>query len=209
MNTINKIRIMLVDDHVLMRMGLVSATQIEPDMTVACEVEDGKDAIAAYRQHRPDVVIMDLRMPGIDGIEVINNLRSQFGNLRILVLSNYAAGDDVARAIQAGASGFVSKDMPLEILLEGIRSVNAGKQYLPREIASSLAERIRSQLSSRELDVLRLIAKGFSNKEAASKIGVVEATVKAHLTNIFQKLGVADRTQAITIAMKRRILQLD
>ena len=205
----NKISIMLVDDHVLMRRGLISATAVEPDMKVVCEIEDGKEAVDAYRTHRPDVVIVDLRLPGMDGIEIINNLRNEFGNVRILVFSNYGAGDDVARAIQAGASGYVVKDMPLESLLEAIRTVYAGKRYIPPEIASRLTGRIQSQLSDRELDVLRLIAKGLSNKEIASRIGVVEGTVKAHVTNIFQKLGAADRTQAITIAMQRRILQLE
>jgi DNA-binding NarL/FixJ family response regulator len=205
----NKIRIMLVDDHVLMRMGLVSATAVEPDMKVVCEIEDGKEAVEAFRAHRPDMVIVDLRLPGMDGIEIIKALRNEFGNVRILVFSNYGAGDDVARAIQAGASGYVVKDMPLEKLLEAIRIVYAGKQYLPPEIASRLTGRIQSQLSDRELEVLRLIARGLSNKEIASRIGIVEGTVKAHVTNIFQKLGAVDRTSAVTIAMKRNLLQLE
>ena len=205
----NKIRLMLVDDHVLMRMGLVSATAVEPDMKVVCEIEDGKEAVEAFRTHRPDVVIVDLRLPGMDGIEIIKALRNEFGSVRILVFSNYGAGDDVARAIQAGASGYVVKDMPLEKLLEAIRTVFAGKLYLPPEIAGRLTGRIQSQLSDRELEVLRLIARGLSNKEIASRIGIVEGTVKAHVTNIFQKLGAVDRTSAVTIAMKRNLLQLE
>lgn len=205
----NKIRLMLVDDHVLMRMGLVSATAVEPDMKVVCEIEDGKEAVEAFRTHRPDVVIVDLRLPGMDGVEIINALRNEFGSVRILVFSNYAAGDDVARAIQSGASGYVVKDMPLEKLLEAIRTVYAGKQYIPPEIASRLTKRIQSQLSDRELEVLRFIAKGLSNKEIASRIGIVEGTVKAHVTNIFQKLGAVDRTSAVTIAMKHHLLQLE
>jgi DNA-binding NarL/FixJ family response regulator len=205
----NKIRLMLVDDHVLMRMGLVSATAVEPDMKVVCEIEDGKEAVDAFRLHRPDVVVVDLRLPGMDGIEIIKALRNEFGSVRILVFSNYGAGDDVARSIQAGASGYVVKDMPLEKLLEAIRTVYAGKQYLPPEIAGRLTGRIQSQLSDRELEVLRLIAGGLSNKEIASRIGIVEGTVKAHVTNIFQKLGAVDRTSAVTIAMKRHLLQLE
>jgi DNA-binding NarL/FixJ family response regulator len=204
-----KIRILLVDDHILMRMGFVSATKIEDDMEVVAEVEDGRDAIEAFRTHRPDVVVMDLRLPSMDGVETIAALRAEFGAIRALVLSNYGGGDDIGRAVNAGASGYVMKDQPLEELLEAVRVVHSGRRYFPREVSARLMERRDSQLSERELEVLRLIAKGRSNKEIASGLGVVEGTVKAHVTNIFHKLGAVDRTQAITIAMKRRILQLE
>jgi DNA-binding NarL/FixJ family response regulator len=204
-----KIRIMLVEDHVLVRMGLISATNIEPDMEVVAEVEDGRQAVESFRKHSPDVVVLDLRMPGMDGIEIMRALRSEFGPVRILVLSSYGGGDDVACAMQEGASGYVVKGMGLENLLEGIRTVHAGGQYLPREIAGRMTERINSELSSRELEVLRSIARGRSNKEIASALGIVEGTVKAHVTNILIKLGAADRTQAMTVAVKRQILQLE
>jgi DNA-binding NarL/FixJ family response regulator len=204
-----KIRIMVVEDHVLVRMGLVSATNTEPDIEVVAEVEDGRQVMETYRQHSVDVVVLDLRMPGIDGIEIIRALRSEFGPVRILVLSSYGGGDDITRAMQEGASGYIVKGMGLEHLLEGIRTVHAGGQYLPPEISNRMTERINSDISSRELEVLRLIARGKSNKEIAAHLGIVEGTVKAHMTNIFTKLGAADRAQAMAIAIKRQILQLE
>ena len=204
-----KIRLMIVEDHILMRMGLVSATAFETDMAVVAEAEDGRQALELYREHRPDVVIVDLRLPGMDGLELIKLLHQESTDVRILVLSSYGGGDDVSRAIQSGASGYVMKSMPLEQVLEAVRVLHAGGQYIPREIASRMSERIHSELSSREVEVLRLIGKGKSNKEVGTDLGIAESTVKAHLTNIFTKLGAVDRTQAITIAMKRQILQLE
>jgi DNA-binding NarL/FixJ family response regulator len=204
-----KIRIMLVEDHVLVRMGLVSAANSEPDMEVVAEAEDAKQAEEGFRKHAPDVVVVDLRMPRTDGIEIMKALRSQFGPIKFLVLSSFGGGDDVSRAIQEGASGYIMKGMTLDRLLEGIRTVFAGGQYIPDEIARRITARIHSELSSRELEVLRLIARGRSNKEIASDLGIVEGTVKAHVTSILTKLGAADRTQAMAIAMKRQILQLE
>lgn len=204
-----KIRIMLVEDHILMRMGLVSATRIEPDMVVVAEAEDGRQALEHFRKCKPDVTIVDLRLPGMDGIEVIKALRQESSDAKILVLTSYGGGDDVSRAIQNGASGYVMKSMPLERVLEAVRAVQAGGQYIPPEIAGRMSQRIHSELSTRELEVLRHISKGRSNKEIASAMGIVEGTVKAHVTNIFSKLGAVDRTQAVTIAMKRQILQLE
>jgi DNA-binding NarL/FixJ family response regulator len=205
----SKIRLLLVEDHILMRMGLVSATRNEPDLVVVAEAEDGRQAMELFRKHRPDVVIVDLRLPGMDGIELIKALCQEDPQARIVVLTSYGGGDDVSRAIQSGASGYVMKSMPLERVLEAVRVVYAGGQYIPREIAGRMSELIHSDLSTRELEVLRLISKGRSNKEIASALGIVEGTVKAHVTNIFGKLGAADRTQAITIAMNRQILQLE
>lgn len=210
MKSINrKIRLMVVEDHVLVRMGLVSAANNEPDMEVVAEVEDGRQVVDAFRTHQVDVVVLDLRMPGIDGVEIMRALRSQFGAVRVLMLSSYGSGDDIARAMQAGASGYIVKGMALEHLLEGIRKVHAGEQYLPPEISNRMLERMGSDISAREVEVLRLIARGKSNKEIASHLGIVEGTVKAHLANIFGKLGAADRAQAIAIAIQRQILQLD
>lgn len=200
---------MLVDDHILMRMGLASATNNEPDMRVVAEAEDGVEAIEAYRQHQPDVVILDLRMPKRNGIETIAVLRREFTAARILVLSNYSSGEEIAAAMQAGARGYAVKDMPLDALLDAIRRVHSGEQFIPTEIAHRLAGRMLSQLSPRELDVLTLIGKGNSNKEIAAALHLVEGTVKVHVTNILSKLGVADRTQAVLAAVKRGILQLD
>lgn len=204
-----KIRILLVDDHILMRMGLSTATNNEPDMQVVAEAEDGIEAVAAYRAHQPDVVVLDLRMPKRNGIETIVALREEFPTARILVLSNYGSGDEIAAAMQAGAQGYTTKDQPLDELLDAIRKLHAGEQVIPPSIARRLASRMLSQLSPREFEVLALIAKGKSNKEIASELHLVEGTVKLHVTNILSKLGVADRTQAILAAVKRGILQID
>lgn len=204
-----KIRLMLVEDHILMRMGLVSATRIEPDMEVVAEVENGSKVLESFREHQPDVVLLDLRLPGMDGIQVIKALREEASDVRIVVLTSYGGGDDVTQAIQSGASGYVLKSMPLEQVLQAVRVVAMGGQYVPKEIAGRVSQRVQSGMSEREVEVLRLIARGRSNKEIAAELNIVEGTVKAHLTNIFAKLGAADRTQAITIAMKRQIIQLE
>jgi DNA-binding NarL/FixJ family response regulator len=205
-----KIRIMLVEDHILIRMGLVTASQLEPDIELVAEVEEGEEAVEAFRTHRPDVVIMDLRLPGMDGIQTINALRKEFGPVVVLVLSTYAADDDVYRAIQAGASGYLLKDMPLKTLVEAIRAVYAGQNYFPPCISDRLAERLRQTVpTDRELLVLQKIAKGMSNKEIGNELGITEGTVKAHVTNILSKLHAADRTQAVTTAIKRGIIHID
>lgn len=205
-----KIRIMLVEDHILIRMGLVTASQLEPDIELVAEVEEGEEAVECFRTHRPDVVIMDLRLPGMNGIQTINALRQEFGPVVVLVLSTYAADDDVYRAIQAGASGYLLKDMPLKILVEAIRSVYAGHNYFPPGISDRLAERLRQAVpTDRELIVLQKIAKGMSNKEIGSELGITEGTVKAHVTNILSKLHAADRTQAVTTAIKRGIIHIE
>lgn len=204
-----KIRILLVDDHIVMRMGLATAASGEADMKVVAEAGDGLEAIQAYRVHRPDVVVLDLRMPKKNGIETIQLLREEFGPVRVLVFSNYAGGDEVFQAFKAGASGFVAKEMALERLLEAIRRVHAGDQYLPPEIAMRMNGRVISQLSNRELEVLAFVAKGLSNKEIGAALDVAEGTIKVHLKNILAKLNVSDRTQAILVAVKRGIIHLD
>jgi DNA-binding NarL/FixJ family response regulator len=204
-----KIRILLVDDHIVLRMGLTTATNGEPDMEVVADADNGLQAIQAYRAHRPDVVVLDLRMHGMNGVETIRLLREEFRDARVLIFSNYASGDEVFQALKAGACGFVVKEMALDRLLEAIRKIHLGEQYFPPEIATRMSGRVLSQLSPRELDVLRLVAKGYSNKEVGSELRVVEGTVKVHLTNILAKLGVSDRTQAILVAVKRGIIQLE
>lgn len=204
-----KIRILLVDDHIVMRMGLMTATSGEPDMEVVADAENGAEAIKAFRQHRPDVVVLDLRMPGMSGLDTIRLLRDEFGDVRVLIFSNYASGEEVYQAMKAGASGFVVKEMALDRLLEAIRAVHRGDQYIPPEIAMRIGERLLAQLSPRELEVLQLVAKGLSNKEIGARLQVVEGTVKIHVTNILAKLGVSDRTQAIVVAVKRGIIQIE
>jgi DNA-binding NarL/FixJ family response regulator len=205
----DKIRILLVDDHIVMRMGLVTATNGEPDMEVVADAENGLDAVKAFRAHRPDVVVLDLRMQGMSGLETIKLLREEFDDVRVLIFSNYASGEEVFQAMRAGAAGFVVKEMALDRLLEAIRKVHQGEQYIPPEIATRMSGRLLSQLSARELEVLQLIAKGLSNKEIGAALHVVEGTVKIHITNILAKLGVSDRTQAIVVAVKRGIIQLE
>jgi RNA polymerase sigma factor (sigma-70 family) len=207
--TSGKIRLLLVDDHIVLRMGLVTAAGSEPDMEVVAETATGAAAIAAYREHRPDVVVLDLRMQGMSGIETLIQLRKEFGGVRVVIFSNYANGEEVYQAIRAGAAGFVVKEMALERLLEAIRTVHRGEQYIPTEIAARVGERLLAQLSPREMDVLRLVGKGRSNKEIASQLSITEGTVKIHLTNILAKLGVSDRTQAVLVAAKRGIIHID
>jgi DNA-binding NarL/FixJ family response regulator len=204
-----KIRILLVDDHMVIRMGLTTAVSDAADMEVVADVENGQQAIEAFRKHRPDIVILDLRMQGLSGIETLRALREEYKSARILVFSNYAKGEEIYQAMKAGASGFVMKEMPLERLLEAIRAVHEGEQYIPPEIAMRVGERVLAQLSPRELDVLQMLGRGLSNKEIGAQLGVVEGTVKIHITNIFSKLGVSDRTQALIKAIKRGIVQID
>ena len=207
--TPEKLRVLLVDDHIVVRMGRSYTIANQPDMEVVAQAEDGEEGILLYRQHRPDVVVLDLRMPKCSGLEVIGALKREFGSIRILVLSNYASGDEIAAAIHAGAAGFVGKDASLPVLLDAIRRVHAGEQVIPAETARRLANRFASQLSPRELEVLALLGRGMSNKEIGSALNVVESTVKVHVTNILFKLGVADRTQAVLAGVRRGIIHLE
>lgn len=208
-NLKTKIRLLLVEDHMLMRMGLVAAVQAEPDLEVVGEAEDAQQALEVFRENQPDVTIVDLRLAGEDGVEVIKLIRAESPEARLLVLSSYGGGDDIGRAVQNGASGYVLKSMPVEQVLEAVRAIHAGGRYFPREVAVRLSERVHSQLSTRELEVLRGISGGQSNKEIASGLGITEGTVKIHVKHILGKLGALDRAQAIMIAVKRQILQLE
>lgn len=208
-NKDNKIRIMLVDDHIVMRMGLSTAANSEPDMEVVAEADNGEDAVTAFQVHQPDVVVLDLRMPKKGGLETIQSLRQISNTARILVFSNYASGDEVYLAFRAGALGFVVKDMSLDHLLEAIRKVYQGSLYFPPEVSIRMNGRVISHLSPREAEVLSYIAKGLSNKEIGTKLNVVEGTIKLHVNSILAKLGVSDRTQAILAAVKRGIIQIE
>ena len=205
----NKVKILLVDDHIVLRMGLATAANCEPDLLVVGEAENGEEAIAIYRDTTPDVVVLDLRMPKVGGLETIRALRKEFGIVKILVFSNYASGDEVLQAFKAGAAGFVIKDMSLDSLLDGIRRVARGEQYMPPEVATRVSRLMVSQLTKREHEVLAQVAKGLSNKEIAHELNLVEGTVKVHLTNILAKLQVSDRTQAIVAAVKRGLIQIE
>jgi len=204
-----KTRLLLVDDHTVIRLGLKTATNDQPDMEVVADVDNGADAIDSYRKLQPDVVVLDLRMQGLSGIETAKRIREEFSDARILIYSNYAKGEEIYKAMRAGALGFVLKDMPMQKLLEAIRAVAKREKFVPTEIALRLGERMLVQLSPRELDVLRLVAKGMSNKEIGSALGVVEGTIKIHITNIFSKMNVCDRTQAIVVASQRGIIEIE
>jgi DNA-binding NarL/FixJ family response regulator len=193
----------------VIRMGLMTAVSDADDMEVVAEVDNGQEAIDSFRRHQPDIVVLDLRMQGMSGIETIHALREEFNQARVLIFSNYAKGDEVYQAMKAGAAGFVLKEMPLDRLLEAIRAVHRGEQYMPPEVAMRVGKRLLAHLSPRELDVLQLLARGLSNKEIGAQLGVVEGTVKIHIANIFNKLGVSDRTQALIEAIKRGIVQVD
>jgi DNA-binding NarL/FixJ family response regulator len=206
----NKIRVMLVEDAVLIRMGLVTVSQLHSDIELVGEVEEGEEAVACFRKCKPDVVLVDMRLPGMNGAETIQELRKQCGPVAAVVLSSYASDDDIYRAVQAGAAGYLLKEMPLPILVEAIRAVHGGKQYFPPAISERLAEQLRqAHLTERELTVLKAVAKGMSNKEIGNACNIAEATVKAHITNILEKLQVADRTQAVTTAIKRGLIQVE
>jgi two-component system, NarL family, response regulator len=206
-----KLKVMLVEDHILIRMGLDSVSQLERDIEVAGQAEAGEDAVACFRKCRPHIVIVDMRLPGeMDGVQTITALRQEFGPVAALVLSSFASDDDVYRAVQAGASGYVLKDMPLPTLVEAIRAVHAGRKYFPPGISERLADRmVQTRLTERELTVLRAVARGMSNKEIGNAYDISEGTVKAHITNILEKLQVADRTQAVTTAIKRGLIPVD
>lgn len=205
----NKIRILLVDDHMAIRMGLMTAISDTLDMEVVADVEDGQEALSAYRRHHPDVVVLDLRMPGLSGVDTIQALRAEAPGARILVFSNYSKGEEIYQAFKAGAAGFVVKEMALDRLLEAIRIVFSGEQYVPPQVAARIGERLLAQLSPREMEVLKLVAKGLSNKEIAAQLGLVVGTVKIHVANLFAKLGVSDRTQALVTAVKRGIIDIE
>ena len=201
---------MVVDDHFVVRMGLAGTINVEPDMTVIAEAEDGPQAISLFRRHQPDVTLMDLRLPGMNGVEVTTEIRREFVGARIIVLSTYEGDEIIYRAFQAGAQGYLSKTALHKDLLHAVRSVHAGRKHIPPEIEARLAERFPdSELSSRELEVLQLIARGMSNKEIANKLFIAEGTVKFHVINILGKMGVNDRTLAVTKALQRGVIFLE
>ena len=205
-----QLRLMIVDDHHIVRQGLAALLNTIPDMTVVAEASDGKQALELFREHRPDVSLMDLRMQGGDGVEAIQSIRSEFPQARIIVLTTFDGDEDIFRALQAGARGYLLKGMDTDELVSAIKAVHSGKSRIPAPVAERLAERMSNPvLTEREVDVLRLIVGGNSNKEIASALFISEATVKTHINNLLGKLGVSDRTQAATTALQRGIVHLD
>ena len=205
----DKLRIMLVDDHYLVRMGLASIIALEPDMTVCAEAATGEQALTLYRTHSPHVTLMDQRLPGLSGSEATHAIRSAFPDARIIVLSTYVCDEEIYTALQFGAMAYLPKSVQREELTQAIRKASQGLRHITPEVAAVLAEGMsRSHLSTRELDVLRLLVGGKRNREIASVLDITEGTVKLHVSNILGKLAVADRTEAVTVALQRGIIQL-
>jgi DNA-binding NarL/FixJ family response regulator len=209
MSGIPRIRILTVDDHPLLREGIAAVIEGQPDMTLVAEATNGHEAIESFRTYRPDVALMDLRMPDMNGIEAIRAIRTEFPSARIVVLTTYAGDVQALGALKAGASGYLLKSMLRKDLLDTIRTVHAGKRRIPPEIASEIAEHAADDaLTEREIDVLRRVGTGNSNKQIAVQLAISEGTVKAHMKSILPKLGAHDRTHAVMIAVKRGILEV-
>jgi DNA-binding NarL/FixJ family response regulator len=204
------IRVLVADDHPVVRAGLGAVIAEQDDLELVAEAENGASAVALFREHRPDVALMDLRMPVMDGVEAIREITTEFPDARILALTTYEGDADIRRALEAGASGYLLKDMLLTEVLTAVRAVHRGERVIPIAVAERLAEfPERSDLTERETEVLQLVARGLSNKEVARAIGRTDETVKIHLKNAFAKLAVADRTEAVTVALTRGLIHLD
>jgi DNA-binding NarL/FixJ family response regulator len=205
-----KIQIMVVDDHFVVRMGLKGSINLEADMVVASEASTGEQALAMYRQHQPDIVLMDLKLPGMSGVESTKAICKEFPSASIVMLSTHDGEEDIYRSLQAGARTYLLKTAARTELIETIRGVYAGERRISPAVGARLADRMaRPELTAREIDVLRLIVKGRSNKEIASELAIAEVTVKLHVGHLLAKLGVNDRTQATTTALQRGIIHLD
>ncbi len=202
------IRILAVDDHALLRKGLAAVVNAEPDMKLVAEAQNGEDAVEKFRLHRPDIILMDLQMPVLNGIEATNRILSEFPDARIIVLTTYNGDVQVLRALRAGARAYLLKGHDRE-LIETIHAVHEGRKKIPPEVAAELAEHATDdELSEREIEVLRLIAAGNSNKQIADRLFVAEATIKSRISNILSKLCASDRAHAVTIALRRGIIEL-
>jgi len=205
----SKIRIMVIDDQAVVRQGFVALINTVPDMEVIAEGINGQQAIDLFKQYTPDVTLIDLRMPVVGGVEAITAIRHNFPEARLIVLTTYDGDEDIYRSLQAGARGYLLKDVFFEELETAIRAVHGGSRHIPAAIAMRLAERMASSdLTSREMEVLELIVRGQSNKEIGVSLRISEATVKSHINNILSKLGVTDRTQAVTTALQRGLVYL-
>ncbi|MGA2593674.1 MAG: response regulator transcription factor [Bryobacteraceae bacterium] len=205
-----RIRILVVDDHPLLRAGLDTSIGAESDMEIVAAASNGQEALELFRQHQPDITLMDLKMPVTGGVEAIQAIRGQFRSAKIVVLSTYEGDEDIYRALEAGAATYLLKDTLSEDLVRVIREVFAGGRPLPAPVAQRLADRmLQPDLTARELEVLRLIAKGKRNKEIAAQLGITEETTQGHVKNVLSKLGLHDRTEAVAVAVRRGIVHLD
>lgn len=205
----DRLRLMLVDDHYLVRLGLTSVIALEPDMMVCAEAATGRHAIELFRSQRPDVTLMDLRLPDLSGTDATRAIRAEYPDARIIALSTFAGDEEIHMALRAGALAYLVKTVQPEELVDTIRKVADGQRHVPADLAARLASRSpRSHLSPRELEVLKLMIMGKRNKEIAAQLDITEGTVKIHVSNILVKLGVADRTEAVTQALQRGIVAL-
>lgn len=208
-NNEKKIHILLVDDHPVVREGVAAMINRRPDMTVVGEASTGREAVTLFEQLRPDVTLMDLRLPELNGVEAITTIRASHPHAKVIILTTYDGDEDIYRGLQAGAMAYLLKDTPRPELLDTIRAVYAGQKRIPPEVAAKLAERMFAQeLTGRERDVLAWVSKGLSNKEIGERLAITEGTVKTHINSLLAKLGVQDRTQAVTEALRRGILHL-
>jgi DNA-binding NarL/FixJ family response regulator len=203
------IRVLSVDDHPLLRQGIAAIINSQPDMLLVAEASRGSEAIQKFREHQPDVTLMDLRLPDMSGIDTMIAIRTEFGDARIVMLTTFEGDVEVQRALEAGARGYILKSTPPKDLVEVIRQVHAGKKRVPAELAAQLAEHLSDEaLTEREVDVLRHVAGGNRNRDIAELLFISEETVKVHVKHIMEKLGANDRTQAVAIAVRRGIIQL-
>lgn len=205
----DKIKVLIVDDHPLMRVGVASIVNTRPDMSVVAQTGTGEEAVSLFAQHRPDITLMDLRLPKMSGVDAILAIRSKFPAARFVVLTTYEGDEDIHRALEAGAKGYIIKGMPYQTLIDALLRVHAGGRFLPPPVARALASRMPdSDLSSREQEVLRHLVEGLSNKEIAALLGITEATVKCHVSTILMRLNVSDRTQAVVTALQRGLVHI-
>jgi len=204
-----KIGVLVVDDHPITRFGIAAIIQATPDMTVVAQAGSGEEAVELYEKHLPDIVLMDLRLPGMSGVEAIRTVVARHRQARFVVLTTYEGDEDIHQALQAGARSYIVKGMPHEALVNALRRVHAGGRFLPPPVSRALLSRIpNSDLSAREREVLSLIVRGRSNREIASDLGITEATVKCHVSVILMRLNVSDRTQAVVTALRRGLAHL-
>ena len=205
----DRIRILIVDDHPLVREGICSLVEKQEDMLIVAEASNGKEALQTFQQHLPDITLMDLRLPGMDGIDVMTAILAEAPDAKVIVLTTFSGDAQILRALKAGARAYLLKDLLRKELLEAIRTVQAGRKRIPPEIAAQIAEHASdTTLTPREIEVLQLIATGNPNKLVADKLSVTEDTIKMHVKSILSKLGANDRTHAVTIALKRGIMSL-